>query len=187
MTAVPARKLFSVKEYEELIDTGFFTGKKRVELIEGELIEKTATGDPHIGCVNRLTNRVFPRNPSGNFIISVQNAIVVNPYSAPEPDVAILRFRDDFYASGKAKPEDVLLVVEVSDTTVRYDRQTKMPLYARAGIEEAWLVNLQRKILEVHRAPVNGKYEVVQKLGKTESIAPLNFPDLQLEVSSIIG
>ena len=183
---IPARKLFSVREYEELIATGFFTGKKRVELIEGELIEKMTQGDPHIGCINRL-NRIFMRSLGDDFIVSVQNAIVVNPYSAPEPDVAILRFREDFYASGKAKPEDVLLVVEVSDSTARFDRQTKMPLYARAGIEEAWLVNLPRKALEVYRSPANGKYEVVQKLSKNEIIAPLNFPKLQVSVSNIIG
>jgi Uma2 family endonuclease len=183
---IPSRKLFSVREYEELIATGFFTGKKRVELIEGELIEKMTQGDPHIGCINRL-NRIFMRNLGDDFIVSVQNAIVVNPYSAPEPDVVILRFREDFYASGKAKPEDVLLIIEVSDSTVRFDRQTKMPLYARAGIEEAWLVNLPRKALEVYRSPVNGKYQIVQKLGKNESIAPLNFPELQVSVSNIIG
>ena len=187
MNAVnPARKLFSVREYEELIATGFFTGKKRVELIEGELIEKMTQGDPHIGCINRL-NRIFMRSLGDDFIVSVQNAIVVNPYSAPEPDVAILRFREDFYASGKAKPEDVLLVIEVSDSTVRFDRQTKMPLYGRAGIEEAWLVNLPRKVLEVYRSPVNGKYEVVQKLGKNDSITPLNFPELQIPISNISG
>src|SRR5687767_12431596 len=94
---IPARKLFSVREYDELIATGFFTGKKRVELIEGELIEKMTQGDFHISCINRL-NRIFMRSLSDDFIVSVQNAIVVNPYSAPEPDVAILRFRDDFYA-----------------------------------------------------------------------------------------
>jgi Uma2 family endonuclease len=143
-------------------------------------------GDPHIGCINRL-NRIFMRSLGDDFIVSVQNAIVVNPYSAPEPDVAILRFREDFYASGKAKPEDVLLVIEVSDSTVRFDRQTKMPLYARAGIEEAWLVNLPRKALEVYRSPSNGKYEVVQKLGKNDSITPLNFPELQIPISNIIG
>ena len=183
---IPARKLFSVREYEELIATGFFTGKKRVELIEGELIEKMTQGDPHIGCINRL-NRIFMRSLGDDFIVSVQNAIVVNPYSAPEPDVAILRFREDFYASGKAKPEDVLLVIEVSDSTVHFDRQTKMPLYARAGIEEAWLVNLPRKALEVYRSPANGKYQIVQKPGKNESISPLNFPELQVSVSNIIG
>jgi Uma2 family endonuclease len=183
---VPARKLFSVREYDELIATGFFTGKKRVELIEGELIEKMTQGDFHISCINRL-NRIFTRNLSDDFIVSVQNAIFINSYSAPKPDVVILRFREGFYAAGKAKPEDVLLVVEVSDSTVRYDRQTKMPLYARVGIREAWLVNLPRKVLEVHRSPVNGKYEVVQKLGKNESIAPLNFPDLQLKIADIIG
>jgi Uma2 family endonuclease len=183
---IPARKVFSVKEYEELIDSGFFVGKKRVELIEGELIEKMTQGDPHIGCINRL-NWFFTRNLNDDCLVSVQNAMVVNPYSAPEPDIAILNFRKDFYSTGKAKPEDVLLVIEVSDSTVRYDRQTKMPLYARAGIEEAWLVNLPRKILEVYRSPRNGKYEVVQKLLRDESVAPLKFPEITLKVKDIIG
>jgi len=183
---IPARKLFSVRKYEELIATGFFTGKKRVELIEGELIKKMTQADFHISCIHRLTMLLAPVLV-GKAIVSVQNAIIVNPYSAPEPDVAILRFREDFYASGKAKPEDVLLVIEVSDSTVRFDRQTKMPLYARAGIEEAWLVNLPRKALEVYRSPANGKYQIVQKLSKNERIEPLNFPELRVSVSNIIG
>lgn len=186
MSAQPARKLFSVKEYDELIASGFFVGKKRVELIEGELIEKMVQGDPHIGCVNRLT-RIFSRSLSDDFIVSVQNAFAANAYSAPEPDVAIQRFRADFYSTAKATPEDTLLVVEVSDSTIRFDRQVKIPLYARAGIRESWIVNLPRKILEVHREPKNGRYEVVQKLQRGESVAPLAFPELTLKVSDIIG
>lgn len=186
MNTQPARKLFSVREYDEMIASGFFVGKKRVELIEGELIEKMVQGDPHIGCVHRL-NRIFSRNLNDDFIVSVQSAFAVNIYSAPEPDVAILRFREDFYSTAKAKPEDALLVIEVSDSTIRYDRQTKIPLYARAGIRESWIVNLPRKILEVHREPKNGRYEVVQKLVRNETVAPLEFPELALKISDIIG
>ena len=186
MNAQPARKLFSVDEYDELIATGFFTGKKRVELIEGELVEKMSQGDSHIGCINKL-NRLFTRGLDDDYIISIQNAVVINPYSAPEPDVAILRFREDYYSTGKARPADILLLIEVSDSTVRFDRQTKLPLYARAGIAESWIVNLPRKVLEVHRELKNGKYEVVQKLNRTETIVPLNLPDLQIKISDFIG
>ena len=178
--------MFSVREYEELIGTGFFAGKKRVELIEGELIEKMTQGDSHIGCINRL-NRFFTRKLDDSFLVSVQNAVIVNPFSAPEPDVSILRFRDDFYSAGKAQPEDILLVIEVSDSTVSFDRRVKMPLYARAGIAESWIVNLPRKILEVHRNPRNGKYDVVQKLSKGESVSPTQLPQIELKVADIIG
>lgn len=186
MSALPARKIFTVRESEQLEASGFFVGKRRVELIEGELIEKMSQGDSHIGCINRLT-RIFTKQLNDDFIVSVQNAFEANPYSAPEPDVMILRFRDDYYSTSKAQPDDVRLIIEVSETTIRYDRQTKMPLYARAGIDEAWIVNLPRKILEVHRSPRNGKYEIVQKMSRTETVTPLAFPDLTLKISDIIG
>lgn len=186
MNAQPARKLFSVREYDELIASGFFVDKKRVELIEGELIEKMTQGDPHIGCINKL-NVILTPALIGKAVVSIQNAFAANIYSAPEPDVAILRFRADFYSTSKAKPEDTLLVIEVSDSTIRYDRQTKIPLYARAGIRESWIVNLPRKILEVHREPKNGRYEVVQKLSRNETVAPLEFPELIFKISDIIG
>lgn len=185
MNAQPIRKLFTVSEYDQLTDTGFFAGKKRVELIEGELIEKMTQGDQHISCINRL-NMFFAPALAGKAIVSVQNAVVIDAYSAPEPDVAILRFRDDFYSTGKARPEDILLAIEVSDSTASFDRRVKMPMYARAGLAEAWLVNLPRKVLEVHREPKNGKYEIVQKLGRSETISPLGFSNLKLKIADLI-
>ena len=186
MSALPQRKLFTVEEYDTMIKAGVFDGKERVELIEGEFVKKMTQGDLHIGCINFL-NRFFTRNCDDSVLVSVQNAVQINIFSAPEPDVAILRFRSDFYSGGKARPEDILLLIEVADTTVHSDRQIKIPLYARARVPEVWLVNLPRKLVEVYTAPKNGKYQVVRKAGKSEILSPIVLPELNIKVSDIIG
>lgn len=186
MSALPQRKLFTVNEYDTMIKAGVFDGTERVELIEGEFVKKKTQGDLHIGCINYL-NRFFSTNCGEDVLVSVQNAVRMNIFSAPEPDVALLRFRNDFYSTGKAQPEDVLLLIEVADTTVYTDRQIKIPLYARAEVPEVWLVNLPRKIIEVYTEPKNGKYQIVRKATKSETITPKMIEDLSVKVSDIIG
>ena len=141
MTALTQRKIFTVRDYHKMIDAGVFTGDSNYELIEGEIVKKMTVGDYHIGCVNRL-NMLFAPQLAGKAIVSIQNPVVISEISEPEPDVALLKFRDDFYVSGKAQAKDVLLLIEVSDTTISYDRKTKTRLYAEAEIAEVWLVNL---------------------------------------------
>ena len=143
-------------------------------------------GEYHISCINRL-NRIFSRRCGDEVIVSVQNAVIIGEVSEPEPDVALLRFQEDFYASAKATTEDVLLLVEVSDSTVSYDRTTKIKLYAQAGIQEVWLVNLPKQVLEVHTEPTNGKYKVVRKFNKNESVSPKLLPELIIKVTDILG
>ena len=186
MTALPPRKVFTVQEYHKMIDAGVFSGTPNFELIEGEIVKKMVQGDYHISCVNRLT-RLFSLNTSDEFILSVQNAVIISNISEPEPDIALLKFREDFYASGKAEAEDVFLLVEVSDSTLKYDREVKARLYAEAGIEEVWIVNLPRKVLEVYTEPKNGKYKTVKKHNKTKSVSPKSLPKIKLRVSDIIG
>jgi Uma2 family endonuclease len=186
MSALPQRKLFTVEEYDTMIKAGVFDGKERVELIEGEFVKKMTQGDLHIGCINRLNYLLVPALLN-QAVVAVQNAVRINNFSAPEPDVAILRFRPDFYSGGKARPEDILLLIEVADTTVHSDRQIKIPLYARAEVPEVWLVNLLRKIIEIYTAPKNGKYQVVKKAGKSETLSPIVLPELKIKVSDIIG
>jgi Uma2 family endonuclease len=185
MSALPQRKLFTVEEYDAMIKAGVFDGKERVELIEGEFVKKMTQGDLHIGCINKIT-WVLRNDLSKEYIFSVQNAIEISPFSAAEPDVAILRFRADFYSTGKARPEDILLLIEVADTTVQSDRQTKIPLYARAEVPEVWLVNLPRKIIEVYTEPKNGKYQVVRKAGKSEILKPKMIAELSAKVAEIL-
>lgn len=169
-----------------MIDAGVFIGNSDYELIEGEIVKKMPQESFHIACINRL-NMFFAPRLAGEVIVSIQNAVVIGDISEPEPDVTLLKFREDFYAAGKASAEDVLLLIEVSDSTVKYDRDVKMRIYAEAGVKEVWLVNLPRQILEVHLEPEKGKYRLVKKYEKTESIAPFLIPEIKLKVSEIIG
>ena len=169
-----------------MIDAGVFVGNSNYELIEGEIVKKMTQGDYHISCINRL-NWILNRKCGDEAIISVQNAVVISENSEPEPDVTVLRFREDFYVSGKAQVKDILLLIEVSDSTVSYDRTTKIRLYAEAGVHEVWLVNLPKQILEVHTEPNNGKYKVVRKLNKDESVSPKFLPELTIKISDILG
>ena len=185
MSALPQRKIFTVSEYHKMIDAGVFVGNSDFELINGEIVKKMTQGDYHISCVNKLT-RLLGRIVSDDFILSVQNAVIIGDISEPEPDIALLKFQDDFYSSGKPTAEDVLLLIEVSDSTVKYDRDTKLKMYAEAGVEEVWLVNLPRQILEVHSEPKKGKYKLTKKLAKNETVSPKNFPEIKLKISDIL-
>ncbi len=169
-----------------MIDAGVFIGNSDYELIRGEIVKKMTQGDFHISCINRL-NMLFVPQLVGKAIVSVQNAVVISDVSEPEPDVALLKFREDFYASGKAAEEDVLLLVEVSDSTVKYDRDVKVPLYAEAGIAEVWLVNLPRQILEVYTEPENGKYKTIKKYEKSQTVTLKLLPEIKVKVADIIG
>ena len=134
-----------------MIDRGILQEDDRVELIRGEIINKMPIGDLHAASVNRLT-RVLVARLSSLAIVSVQNPIRLDD-SEPEPDLSLLVPRDDFYGSGKPRPADIILLIEVSDTSLEFDRTVKRPLYAEAGIRELWIVNLEEDCLEVHRDP----------------------------------
>jgi len=186
MTALPKRKIFTVDEYHKMIDAGVFVGDADYELIEGEIVKKMTQGDLHIACINRLT-RIFSRILEDTVILSVQNAVVISDISEPEPDVALLKFREDFYSFGKATAEDVLLLIEVSDSTLKYDRDFKIPLYAEADVTEVWLVNLPRQILEVYTQAEKGKYKIVGKYAKNDTVSPKLLPEIKIRVSDILG
>jgi Uma2 family endonuclease len=148
---VRAHHRFDVAEYEEMIEHGILTEEDHVELIHGEILQKMTVGDRHAACVKRL-NRILSRVAGDHAIVSIQDPIRLFD-SVPEPDVALLRPRADFYATAKPVAEDVLLVIEVADSSLDFDREVKLPLYARAGIPEFWLVNLVDDTLEFHSDP----------------------------------
>lgn len=181
-----AKRWFTVSEYNRMAEAGILTEDDRVELIEGEIIRMSPIGSRHAGCVNRL-NVLLSSQAGQSFIVSVQNPIVADDYSEPQPDVAVLRLREDFYGEGHPKPEDVLLAIEVADTTVESDRSVKMPLYARAGIPEAVLVNLPQEVVEIHNEPVNGQYQSVKILRRGETFASEVILHLKLSVDAILG
>jgi Uma2 family endonuclease len=188
MAAEPIhRKLFTTDDYHAMAESGILSPDDRVELIEGEIWQMSPIGPPHVSRVTRL-DRVFQRRlEEGEAVIIVQASIHLDDHSEPQPDLALLRFRDDFYASGLPAPPDILLVIEVSDTTAHYDRRVKMNLYARHGLPEAWLCNLPRAVIEVYRDPSPEGYGEVLTLRRGDRISPLAFPDLVIEVDAILG
>jgi Uma2 family endonuclease len=183
--AEPLKKLFTRGEYYAMADAGILKPEDRVELIEGEIYWMGAIGNRHAGCVNRLVGSFAPLIAARRAVLSPQNPVNLTDFSEPQPDITLLRPRQDFYGEGHPTPEDVLLLVEVADSSIGFDRQTKIPLYARCGVPEAWLVDLVKRTLEIYRDPGRDGYQQVQRL-RDGRIAPLAFPDFEIAVESIL-
>ncbi len=185
--AVPQRKhYFTVKEYHAMAEAGIFTEADRVELIEGEIFEMSPIGNRHASHVNRLTN-LFIVRLNQQVIVSVQNPVEVNDFSEPQPDLSLLKWRDDFYINKHPTPKDLLLVIEVADSTVSFDRNFKMPMYARSKIPQAMLVNLPEDVIEFYSKPIKGKYTKVEYLKRGDSLSLLSFPEIIFTVKEILG
>ena len=186
LPTAPARHRFTVDDLERMVRAGILREDARVELIEGELYDMNPIGWAHQACVNRLTE-LFVRTLHGRAIVQPQGPVRLSERSLPQPDLALLRPRTDFYAHGGPGPADVLLLVEVSDTTLAYDRDVKVPLYARAGIPEVWLVDLAGGQLLVFREPDAGRYRMSAVVRPGEPVSPLAFPDLVVDVAALLG
>jgi Uma2 family endonuclease len=186
MSVQVERHHFNVDEYYRMGAAGIFSEDDRVELIEGEVIRMSPIGSRHAACVARLT-RLFSRKSEDEAIVWIQNPIRLDEYSEPQPDLALLHPRDDFYAEDHPTPADVLLLVEVADTSIEYDRVIKVPLYARAGIMEVWLVDLTRDTVELYAQPLNGAYQISQQAARGESLTSSSIPALTLSAESILG
>jgi len=180
------RHYFNVDDYYRMAEVGLLSAEQRVELIEGEIVEMSPVGSTHAGTVDR-SNSFLNRNLGDAVIVRVQNPIRLDDFSEPQPDLALLKPRKDFYAKSHPTPEDVLVVIEVADTTVNYDRNIKLPLYARAGITEAWLMVLPKDIIEVHSQPRNGKYQKVQRLKRGKSLTSSAIPGFACKVEDLLG
>ncbi|MDJ0730594.1 MAG: Uma2 family endonuclease [Crocosphaera sp.] len=175
---------FNVNEYHKMAETGILTPEDRVELIRGEIIAMSPIGRKHAAAVNRL-NQVLYQKFGNKVIISVQNPIRLDNYSEPQPDMVLLKPQSDFYESKIPKSEDIYLLIEVSDSTIKYDQEVKLPLYAESKINEVWIVNLNDKTLEVYRKPENKTYLEQQK--NVKSISLLAFSDITLTINDIFG
>jgi Uma2 family endonuclease len=182
-------KRFTLDEYHRLADLGFFDDCDRVELIRGEIIQMIAKGTPHSVCGTRL-NREMTKLIGDRATARTQEPLPLPPNSAPEPDYAIVRNRDDDYLSAHPEAEDVLLVIEISDSSLDYDRDVKLKLYAESGIENYWIFNLQESILEVYGEPYQTTqggfgYRVKRILLPNDAIALPGFPDSALELNKV--
>lgn len=181
-----AKHWISVDEYERMGKAGVFPHDKRLELLEGEIYEMSPIGSPHAACVkflSALLNRLF----NGKFIVSTQDPIRLDDFSEPQPDVALLRWRDDYYRHAHPTPADVLLVIEVADSTVESDRSYKMALYAKSGIREAWLVNLVEECVELYAEADGDAFQTVRRFVRGEVVAAQTIENLNIGVSDILG
>ena len=148
---------FTTEEYHQMGEAGILSEEKRVELINGEIVEMSPSKSPHAGVVN-LLNKLLNNRLGEGYILTVQNPIHIEPYSEPEPDLAILHYRVDFYTKSHPIPEEIVILIEVADSSLEKDRLVKLPLYAEADIPEVWIVNMQDKQIEIYTEPGNGTY-----------------------------
>jgi Uma2 family endonuclease len=185
MQVETTKKLFTVDDYYRMAEAGILMPEDRVELIDGEIIEMSPIGARHLGCVNRAT-RLFTAALGNRAVVSVQNPLRLNKYNEPEPDIVLLKPRADDYASKTPAAEDAILVVEVAETTLRYDRDVKMPLYAAAGVPEVWIENLIDDLLLVYRNPAGRAYTTSLQLRRGATAAPVALPDFVFTVEQLL-
>ena len=180
------RRLFTADEFHRIAETGVLRDDDRVELVDGEIVQMTPIGSPHAACVDRL-NVLLQRSIDVRGIVRVQGPIRLDAHSEPLPDLSVLRPRADFYASAHPMPSDILLVVEVADTSFRYDRDIKVPLYARASIAETWLVDLLNERVEIFTQPTAQGYQQSRRAGRGERLTTSALPTISLLVDDIVG
>jgi Uma2 family endonuclease len=182
---VQTKHRFSVKEYYRMAETGVLRPDARVELLNGEIIDMSPIGPFHGGLVKRLS-RIFNLKAKGRWIVSTQDPLHLEDYSEPEPDVMLLKPAPDDYTSRHPQPDDVFLLIEVSDTTLDFDHEEKLPAYGRAGVAEAWIVNLIDAMIEIYREPHFTGYGSKTILRAGDTIAPLAFPDAAVDVAELL-
>ena len=186
MIGTVKRYRFTVDQYHRMGKAGIFHPECRVELVNGEIFEMSPIDPWHSGIVNWLTHR-FITGLSGRAIVPVQNPTVVDRHSEPQPDLMLVAPREDFYRTAHPTPQDTLLVVEVANTSLGHDRRRKLPLYARTGVPEVWIVNRRADAVDVFREPSSDGYRDQFRRGRGEHVAPSAFPDLWLSVDEILG
>lgn len=180
------RKKFRSDEIHKMIKVGILPEESGWELIRGEIVRRMSIGSKHVGTVIKI-GKLFERKIGEDVLVSTQNPVHLDEYNEPEPDVALLKPRGDFYTESLPTPTDVLLLVEVSDSTVEYDREFKKILYAEAEVAEFWLVNLKNNTIECYTSPKNGNYRLAKILEKGETIKSETIEKLTLQVEEILG
>ena len=181
----PLRYRFTVEEFYRMLDAGIFTEDDRVELVEGDVVTMMPIGARHAYCVDQLTT-LFVAQSGGRYVVRVQGPLRVGPTSEVLPDLMLLQPPPERYREAHPTPEDVLLVVEVAETSLAYDREVKVPLYARHGIPEYWLINLQDNVVEVYRKPSQYGYKEVHYLRSEDTLHPQAVSDVQIPVKILI-
>jgi Uma2 family endonuclease len=184
--SAPTRHRLDVDAYYKMAEAGILTEPRRVELIEGDIIDMTPIGSGHAGNTNRLV-RAFARSAAeGSVLLTVQTPLRLDGYNEPQPDVMLLRPRLDDYKAGHPSAADVLLLVEVSDSSLAYDRDTKLALYARFGVPEVWIVDIRGGAVEAYRTPKDGAYADRDRRA-AGPLSPSLVPELAVDVAWLLG
>ncbi|MHB8574583.1 MAG: Uma2 family endonuclease [Dehalococcoidia bacterium] len=186
VAAAPARRCFDVDEYYRMGEAGILGVDERVELLEGEIITMPPIGSGHSGGVNRLAQPFFARL-AGRAIVSVQNPVRLSSGSEPVPDIVLLRPRADFYTASHPGPDDVLLLIEVADSSLGYDRGRKLAVYAVAGIAEYWIIDLRGGRILIYRHPKDGEFTQMLIAERDATISSLAFPDVLFSAAELLG
>jgi len=186
MVAAYEQRPISVEDFSRIEEAGVFAPEERVELLDGKLIALPQVGPRHAGAVTRLTHLLMSRL-GDRALVRVRLPALIDDYSEPLPDLLVTRVEQDYFSSRHPSATDVLLLIEVADTSLAYDQDKKLPTYARDGIAEVWIVDLKANRLLVYRDPRGDQYESTIVLHPKEMLAPLAFPDIQLAVADIVG
>lgn len=175
---------FTVSDYFRMAESGILPSEARVELIDGEIVDRSPIGPFHSGSVNDLLEH-FAQTSEGRWRLSVQNPLNLGRHDMPEPDLALLRPVAHRYKSVHPRAEDVFLLIEVSDSSLGFDQTVKLPLYAKHAVPEVWILNVPQRQLEVYRRPQGGVYQE-KSVHRDGIVAPASFPDAGIEVGELV-
>jgi len=180
-----SKKRFTADEFHRMVQVGIFSERERVELIDGEIVVMSPIGNRHAACISRA-NRALVTSAGVDAIVQPQGPLRLDLYYEPEPDFVLLRPRADFYATRHRSPADVLLVIEIADSSLEYDRDVKAPIYAAAGVPEYWLADLNANTLWRYSSPERGVYARVEECRRGQTIAPLLLPACAIAVDALL-
>lgn len=180
------RRRFTVEQYERMVETGVIQPEERVELLDGEVVEMAPIGPPHSSRVDRC-NVYLGRALGSDVIIRVQSPVRLSDLSMPEPDLTVLGWRDDFYGTRHPTVADVLLLIEVGDSSVRFDREVKLPLYAAASVNEVWLMDVQARTISIFLEPGLGGYRTMSTAVPGDLLRPTALPGVVVAASDLLG
>lgn len=183
MSVQVSKRLITVEEYHKMGEVGILK-EKGLELINGEIIEMSPKGSKHAAILARL-NKILSQQ-TGDFILRIQDPIITSNLSEPEPDVAILKHRDDFYGEEHPHGKDVLLIIEIADTSIAYDRKVKLPMYAESGVPECWLIDLNKKEIYTYWQPIGNAYKFSELVREGETARAQHF-ELAIPLQQILG
>jgi Uma2 family endonuclease len=186
MAVAVSRRRFTVYDYHRMGEAGILSPTDRVELVDGEIVTKMAIGPRHAACVDRATRRLVTAVDT-SAIVRVQGSVRLDLFNQPEPDIVLLRSRADFYASAHPGPADILFIVEVAESSIDYDRDMKRRVYAMAGVQEYWLVDLNEDVVCVYSDPSSVGYRCVARYRREQSIAPRLLPACAISALDLLG